>query len=91
MIFVVDNGQDYSEQSIWFIEVQPEQRDRAEDLFKRISERASGGHEGLFVVGVFDVIEWRDPTAVTTLDAWEGDARSWRFREVFEKENVSHG
>lgn len=86
MIYVLNNGRDYSDETIYFIDVPPEKRDTMEKLAKRICTPRP--YRTAYVVGIFDVIEWRDrPGSLASFEDFANDAPT-RFYDCFDDEVV---
>lgn len=62
MIYVLDNGESYSDHSVWFVEsdLSPTQMDEVIKLH-------NSDYGGYSIVFITDVLEWRDPSARCTL------------------------
>ena len=67
MIIIWDNGEDYSNHEVWFIEVQPEDLNGATKIL--LSE-LEGYYGGSRIIAVVEALEWHSSKDLSTLDQW---------------------
>lgn len=61
MIYVIDNGGQYSDHGVYFVE-----SDMTPSQVDEVLAESTYGHNP-FIVFLSDVLEWRDPSAKTTI------------------------
>jgi hypothetical protein len=78
VVYVVDNGRDYSDHNVRFVRVPEDRRAEFEAAVAAMAAVQTYGKET--IVGVLAEIEWRDKDAMTPLDWYLDDVKqrtSW--------------
>jgi hypothetical protein len=79
MIWIVDNGRDYSDHQIYFVATDAEWQERFLQRFLALP-RLVGVHSAPYVIGAAERVDWHEGNAMT-LTRFVGEFDGWFFDE----------